>query len=89
MDTDLFSASLSSQEVAEIRLPEQFVVSIGSYIPRKGHLVLLEAFSSIAEAFPELHLVIESREAEHLQNLLATLREAGYSVLAKGNASVR
>ena len=70
VDTDLFSASLSSQEVAEIRLPEQFVVSIGSYIPRKGHLVLLEAFSSIAEAFPELHLVIVGMDGSERQTLV-------------------
>jgi len=77
VDTDLFSASSRCHEVAGTRLPEQFVVSVGSYIPRKGHLVLLEAFSSIAEAFPELYLVIVGMDGSDRQTLLDRAVELG------------
>jgi glycosyltransferase involved in cell wall biosynthesis len=77
VDTELFSASARSREVTGFFSPKQFLVSIGSYIPRKGHLVLLEAFSSIAEAFPELHLVIVGMDGSERQALVDRAIELG------------
>lgn len=39
-------------------IPKRFIVSVGSYIPRKGHNLLLKAFSVIASDFPHISLVI-------------------------------
>jgi len=46
-------------------------------------------FTDLPAKGTELHLVIETRDAAHLQGVLAALREAGYSVLAKGGGGVR
>ena len=77
VDTELFSASARSREIAGLCLPKKFVVTVGSYIPRKGHLILLEAFSSIAEAFPELHLVIVGMDGSERQALVDRAIELG------------
>lgn len=77
VDTELFSASSGSRDIAGIRLPAQFIVSIGSYIPRKGHRVLLDAFSSLASAFPDLHLVIVGMDGPERQALIDRAAELG------------
>ncbi len=46
-------------------------------------------FTDLPAKGTELHLVIETRDAAHLQGVLAALREAGYSVLAKSGGGAR
>lgn len=41
-------------------------------------------FTDLPAKGTELHLVIETRDGAHLQAVLSALRDAGYSVLAKG-----
>jgi glycosyltransferase involved in cell wall biosynthesis len=77
VDTELFSFSAQSREIPGCSLPRQFIVSIGSYIPKKGHLILLEAFSSVAEDFPELHLVIVGMDGSERKTLLDRAVELG------------
>lgn len=46
-------------------------------------------FTDLPAKGTELHLVIETRDAAHLQTVLAALRSAGYAVLAKGGGGLR
>ena len=77
VDTELFSASSRSRDMAGTCLPEQFIVSIGSYNPIKGHLVLLNAFSALAGIFPDLHLVIVGMDGPERQALIDRAAELG------------
>lgn len=43
-------------------------------------------FTDVPAKGTELHLVVETRDRAHLSSLLAALRTAGYTVLAKGTA---
>ena len=70
VDTAVFCPT-SSAESALIPLPKQYIVSIGSYILRKGHIVLLDAFSLLKESFPDLHLVIVGMDGPERQALVA------------------
>jgi glycosyltransferase involved in cell wall biosynthesis len=51
-------------------LPKQYIVSIGSYIPRKGHAILLDALSILASEFPDLALVIVGMDGPERQLLI-------------------
>ncbi|MEZ5901472.1 MAG: threonine ammonia-lyase [Hyphomicrobiaceae bacterium] len=46
-------------------------------------------FTDLPAKGTELHLVIETRDAAHLQTVLAVLRSAGYAVLAKSGGGLR
>ncbi len=77
VDTELFSVVAQSREIPGASLPKQFIVSIGSYIPKKGHLILLEAFSCVAENFPDLSLVIVGMDGSERKILLDRAVEMG------------
>jgi glycosyltransferase involved in cell wall biosynthesis len=78
VDTELFSVICALSRSSRDAAPKQFLVSIGSYIPRKGHLVLLEAFSSsVPRHFPELHLVIVGMDGSERQALVDRAIELG------------
>lgn len=57
VDCNLFRPDAGREE-RDSSIPEPFIVSVGSYIPRKGHRVLLEAFALLAMDFPNVALVI-------------------------------
>lgn len=46
-------------------------------------------FTDLPAKGTELNLVIETRDRDHLESVLAKLKEAGYEILAKGNATDR
>lgn len=57
-------------------LPEEYVVSVGSFIERKGHRFLLEGFSQIADRYPNLSLVVvggDGAERSQLNALASSL----------------
>ena len=54
-----------------------YIVSIGSYIPRKGHRLLLDAFAKVAPAFPGLQLVIVGMDGPERTVLLAQASALG------------
>ena len=57
-------------------LPKRYLVSVGSYIPRKGHLSMLAAFKQIASDHSDLHLVIIGQDgSERAPSLLFAERE--------------
>lgn len=75
VDQSVFSPEADTDSAAVQGLPGFYVVSIGNYIPRKGHRILLEAFALIADAYPTLHLVIAGLDAPERTGLLVRAAE--------------
>ena len=79
VDTAVFApASAGRDAVQELFGPSirRYVVSVGSFIPRKGHVFLLEAFARAASAFPDAGLVVvgmDGRERAALESRVAEL----------------
>lgn len=70
VDTNLFAPNGSSRHDGVPSAPSRYIVSVGSYLPIKGHSVLLDAFKILSSEFPDLHLVIagmDGPEREVLQ----------------------
>lgn len=61
------------------QLPERYVASVGSYIPRKGHRLLLGAFARIAAEFPDTSLVIAGMQGPERERLLELAARSGLS----------
>ncbi len=59
------------------RLPADFIASIGSFIPRKGHETLIDAFATIAPQFPSLHLCIAGPQGPLIDELRAKAETLG------------
>lgn len=75
VDPDVFSPGARNGRM-RARLPRRYVASIGSYLPRKAHRVLLEAFAALAAEFPDVSLAIAGMrgpEQGPLQELAARL----------------
>lgn len=77
VDTDLFSPIAPKNGSPSYGLPPAYLVSVGSYIPRKGHRILLEAFIEVASEFPELGLVIIGMDGEEREYLIKMATDAG------------
>ncbi|MCZ4313796.1 glycosyltransferase family 4 protein [Comamonadaceae bacterium G21597-S1] len=54
VDGGIFHPLAPPVDQLEGKLPHSFIVSVGSYISRKGHDITLKAFALIAEQFPDL-----------------------------------
>jgi glycosyltransferase involved in cell wall biosynthesis len=65
-----------SEEAAELRLPEAFVLGVG-YDPRKNIPLLIEAFSRIAANHPSLGLVIVASNEARRQAFREMARDLG------------
>lgn len=59
--------------------PVRRIVSIGSYIPRKGHRLLLEAWARLAQDDPLLELVIAGQDGDERATLQAAAAARGLS----------
>lgn len=70
VDTTVFSPAAELHLDCLKNLPKKYIVSIGSYIPRKGHAILLDAISCISSEFPELALVIVGMDGSERQLLI-------------------
>ena len=80
VDALLFSPKASQQSTPGVELPHRYIASVGSYLPRKGHQILLEAFSRVAQDFPDLDLVIagmDGPERKPLEDAAARLGLGG------------
>ena len=68
--------------------PQPYIVSVGSYIPRKGHRSLLDAFAKVVKRYPSLGLVIVGMDGPERAKLLerAKILELGGSVTLLVNA---
>lgn len=71
VDVATFHPGAPPTEALKGKLPEEFVVNIGSFIPRKAHHGLIDAFAIVAPRFPRLHLCLAGPDGP----LLPELRE--------------
>jgi len=77
VDADLFRpASASAQTIGPV-LVTPYIVSVGSYIPRKGHILLLDAFAKVVPLLPGLRLVIVGMEGPERAVLFARAASLG------------
>ncbi|RPH64684.1 MAG: glycosyltransferase family 1 protein, partial [Burkholderiales bacterium] len=76
VDPKIFSPAARNGRM-RTELPQRYVASIGSYLPRKGHRLLLEAFSAIAAEFPDTSLVIAGMAGPEHRFLLERAAQLG------------
>lgn len=74
VDSSLFSRHSSALPV-QLDLPRWYLASVGSYLPRKGHRVLLDAFASIAKKWPDISLVIAGMDGPERPILRERMRQ--------------
>jgi L-malate glycosyltransferase len=62
---------------ARLQMPEWFVVNVGSFIPRKNHMLLIDAFARLAPRYPGLHLCIAGADGPERPAVQAAVDRAG------------
>lgn len=80
VNTDVFSQSSRSKGEATDFFSgnkQRYLVSVGSFIERKGHRSLLEAFAQITPAFPDLGLVVVGMDGDQRASLEARAEALG------------
>ncbi len=77
VDESVFDGRIQSDADARLKLPEWYVMNVGSFIPRKNHLLLLEAFAQIATRYPGLHLCIAGAEGAERPAVEAAIERLG------------
>ncbi|MBC7702512.1 MAG: glycosyltransferase family 4 protein, partial [Rhodoferax sp.] len=77
VDTHLFRPRGGANLDGTIRVPARYLVSVGSYIPLKGHRTMLEAFARIAEDHPDLHLLIIGQDGPERARLAVFAESVG------------
>jgi glycosyltransferase involved in cell wall biosynthesis len=78
VDADCFSPRAAASN-HPANLPTRYLVSVGSYIPRKGQRVLLDAFARLCNEFPDVGLVITGMDGPERQSLLEQAAKIGLS----------
>lgn len=77
VDTDLFQPeALFGQAILQAPA-KPYIVSVGSYIPRKGHRLLLDAFAKVAPKYLNLRLVVVGMDGPERTVLLARAEALG------------
>ncbi|HTT11168.1 MAG TPA: glycosyltransferase family 4 protein [Burkholderiaceae bacterium] len=64
VDESVFGGETDHGTSPQLLVPRWFIVNVGSFIPRKNHMLLIEAFSMLAPRYPELHLCIAGADGE-------------------------
>ncbi len=77
VDQQVFRPGASSPSIAVAAMPTPFLLSVGSYIPRKNPRCLLDAFARIAAANPALHLCFAGADGPERLPLLAEAARLG------------
>lgn len=57
------------------RLPERYILYLGTLEPRKNVSLLLRAFAQLAERHPEARLVVAGKKGWHFEEIFATAAE--------------
>jgi glycosyltransferase involved in cell wall biosynthesis len=60
-------------------LPSTFIVSVGAFIPRKNHVLLLRAFALLKDRYPALHLCIAGADGDERPAVENAVRAHGLS----------
>ena len=58
-------------------LPEQFVLYVGTFEPRKGIDTLIDAFALLAPRYPETHLVLAGKKGWYWESMLQAIETLG------------
>ena len=61
------------------QLPSTFIVSVGAFISRKNHTLLLHAFALLKDRYPALHLCIAGGEGDERRAVEDAVRAHGFS----------
>jgi glycosyltransferase involved in cell wall biosynthesis len=78
VDLELF-APVGHDPCSDLGIPDQsnIILSVGAFIPRKGHEVLIRAFARVVRQISNAHLVLvggSGSEIEPIQELIRSLR---------------
>lgn len=79
VDVDMFRPDPPKVDTLAGKIPKRYLVSVGAYIPRKAHDVLLAAYSEIAKAIPDLDLCIVGADGSCREALIAQCAALGLS----------
>ncbi len=79
VDTSTFSPAAANiscwQDLSP--LPGRYIISVGSFIQRKGHRFLVDGFASLAATHPELSLVVVGGDGDEHDALKAYVDQIG------------
>jgi glycosyltransferase involved in cell wall biosynthesis len=72
------AATIQNHEPIETELPARYILNVATFEIKKGQCYLLDAFSRIADRYPDLHLVLAGRAtaAENKATLKALSQQA-------------
>jgi glycosyltransferase involved in cell wall biosynthesis len=79
VDASVFDGIGRSGTKLPRRLPPEFILSIGAFIPRKNHSLLVRAFASLKDRYPALDLCIAGAEGDERPAVEKQVRELGLS----------
>jgi glycosyltransferase involved in cell wall biosynthesis len=69
--------TISHYDPVDTALPAHYILNVGTFEAKKGQTHLLDAFSQIANAHPDLHLVLAGRDAGALDGLARQVSRLG------------
>jgi glycogen(starch) synthase len=64
VDEAVFGSETDHAASPQLVMPRWFIVNVGSFIPRKNHALLVEAFALLAPRYPDLHLCIAGADGD-------------------------
>jgi glycosyltransferase involved in cell wall biosynthesis len=63
------AGQIHNYEPMNVALPARYILNVATFEAKKGQRYLLNAFSQIADIYPDLHLVLAGRDAGSLNDL--------------------
>ena len=69
--------TIRNYEPMNAALPARYILNVATFEAKKGQCYLLNAFSQIADFYPDLHLVLAGRDAGVLNNLSQQVSQLG------------
>jgi len=79
VDASVFDGIGKPDTILPRPLPATFVVSVGAFIPRKNHTLLLRAFALLKDRYPALHLCIAGADGNERRVVEDAARAHGLS----------
>jgi glycosyltransferase involved in cell wall biosynthesis len=69
--------TIHKYEPMNAALPARYILNVATFEAKKGQCYLLDAFAQIADAYPDLHLVLVGRDAGALNDLTQQASQLG------------
>jgi L-malate glycosyltransferase len=79
VDASVFDGVGRADAVLPRQPPSTFILSVGSFIPRKNHELLLRAFALLKERYPALHVCIAGADGDERRAVEDAVRAQGLS----------